>query len=337
MEEEKIVETTDPADGSATRTGKNMKIVASAIAVVVLLAGAGGYAYAADKAYGAYEAQVRSAESADARLVKRIDAAGRLAGATKTSDVLDKTVLDSLARSLNAGEAQRGVNTSSVNRWLLWQVLSARDAAADDAAEADKAVAAIGKAMSGVEASKTAKQVKDAKTALGKAITGAEKLYKDSEGKVQDDKTRVSLKTAIDNAKKTRDSGKADVKALTGADTALAKALDAVNGSVKAKSEADAKAQAAQAASQGSSNGSGSYSGSAYSNGGYSGSSYSNTGSSYSEGMGSYNSYTPAQKTTPKQSTQQQNNSSSGDDGYFHYESGTCYTDGSDCVEHFAG
>ena len=77
--------------------------------------------------------------------------------------------------------------------------------------------------MRGVEASKTAKQVKDAKDALDKTITDAENLYKDSEGQVSDDKTRESLKTAIDNAKKTSGDKKADVKSLTAANDTLSK------------------------------------------------------------------------------------------------------------------
>ena len=148
--------------------------------------------------------------------------------------------------------------------------------------------------MGKVESSKTAKQVKDAKAALDKTITDAENLYKDSEGKVQDNKTRESLKTAIDNAKKTSGDKKADVKSLTAANDTLSKAVKAVNDSKNAKAQADAQKQAqeqaqqAQAQAQSVGTPSGGYSGYAYPNvgGSYSGRasqsapSYSNTGSS---------------------------------------------------------
>lgn len=158
--------------------------------------------------------------------------------------------------------------------------------------EANDSINAIGKAMRGVEASKTAKQVKDAKDALDKTITDAENLCKDSEGKVQDDKTRESLKTAIDNAKKTSGDKKADVKSLTASNDTLSKAVKAVNDSKNAKAQTDARKQAQEQAQQAQAQSvgtpSGGYSGYAYSNvgGSYSGRtsqsapSYSNTGSS---------------------------------------------------------
>lgn len=111
---------------------------------------------------------------------------------------------------------------------------------------------------------------------------------------MQDNKTRESLKTAIDNAKKTSSDKKADVKSLTAANDTLSKAVKAVNDSKNAKAQADAQKQAqeqaqqAQAQAQSVGTPSGGYSGYAYPNvgGSYSGRasqsapSYSNTGSS---------------------------------------------------------
>lgn len=272
------------------RPRKKTVIIASTIAAIIVLAGVGGYAYASNSAYGSYESRVESAKESDSKLVKKIAEAQSLVKATKESDVLDKTVLDSLNKSLKVGESRKGVPASShAAKWNLWSVSKAKTIVSNDMAEANDSINAIGKAMRGVESSKTAKQVKDAKDALDKTITDAENLYKDSEGKVQDDKTRESLKTAIDNAKKSSGDKKADVKSLTAANDTLSKAVKSVNDSKNAKAQADAQKQAQeQAQVQAQSNGASSetYSNSGYSN---SGGSYSNNGGgSYSGGSSQY-------------------------------------------------
>lgn len=276
------------------KNGKKRTVIIATVAAVVVFAGVGGYAYASSSAYGSYESRVESAKEADSKLVKKIAEAESLVKATKESDVLDKATLTSLNKSLKAGESRKGVPASShAAKWNLWSVSKAKTIVSNDMTEADDSINAIGKAMRGVEASKTAKQVKDAKDALDKTVESAESLYKDSEGKVQDDKTRESLKTAIDNAKKTSGDKKADVKSLTAANDALSKAVKSVNDSKDAKAQADAQnqaqeqAQAQQSQSQYVGTSSGGYSGSAYPNvgGSYSGGtsqstpSYSNTGS----------------------------------------------------------
>lgn len=273
------------------RPRKKTIIIASTIAAIVALAGVGGYAYASNSAYDSYGSRVESAKESDSKLAKKIAEAQSLVKATKESDVLDRAVLDSLSKSVKTGETRKGVPVSAhAAKWNLWSVSKAKAIISNDMTEANDSINAIGKAMGKVEASKTAKQVKDAKDALDKTITDAESLYKDSEGKVQDDKTRESLKTAIDNAKKTSGDKKADVKSLTAANDTLSKAVKAVNDSKNAKAQADAQNQAQEQAQQAQSVGtpSGGYSSYAYPNvgGSYSGRasqsapSYSNTGSS---------------------------------------------------------
>lgn len=194
--------------------------------------------------------------------------------------MLDKTTLTSLTKSVKTGEALKGVPaTSHAAKWNLWGTTKANTIVADDITEANDSIDAINKAISNVNKSKTAKQVKDAKATLDKTVKSAETLYKDSEGKVQDDKTRASLKTSIDNAKKTSGNKKADVKTLTAANDGLVKAVKAVNDSKNAKAQADAQKQAqeqAQTQSAGTSSGT------------YSNSGYSNTGGSYSNGSSQY-------------------------------------------------
>ena len=272
------------------KSGKRRTIIIAAVAAVVVFAGVGGYAYASNAAYDSYASRVESAKESDSKLAKKIAEAQSLVKATKESDVLDKTTLTSLNKSLKTGESRKGVPVSAhAVKWNLWSVSKANASVSNDMTEANDSINAIGKAMGKVEASKTAKQVKDAKDALDKTITDAENLYEDSEGKVQDDKTRESLKTAIDNAKKTSSGKKADVKSLTAAKDTLSKAVKSVNDSKNAKAQADAQNQAQeQAQVQVQSNGASSetYSNSGYSN---SGGSYSNNGGgSYSGGSGQY-------------------------------------------------
>lgn len=233
------------------KNGKKRTVIIATVAAVVVFAGVGGYAYASNSAYDSYASRVESAKESDSKLVKKIAEAQSLVKATKESDVLDKTVLASLNKSLKVGESRKGVPASShAVKWNLWSVSKANASVSNDMTEANDSINAIGKAMGKVEASKTAKQVKDAKDALDKTVESAESLYKDSEGKVQDNKTRESLKTAIDTAKKTVDDKKSDVKTLNAQKDAVSKAVKSVNDSKTAKEQADAEAKAEEAARQ---------------------------------------------------------------------------------------
>lgn len=310
------VETAQDEDKEATssvkRVKKSVKITAYIIAAIVVLGGAGGgYAYAVNKAYEAYESQVESAKAIDSKLVKKVESARQLAKATKDTDVLDKAVLDSLNASVKTGEAQKGSpKAEDVNKWMLWDVSKAKATVADDISTATKAISSIDAAMGKVESSKTAKQVKDAKDTLNKTLADAETLYKDSEGKVQDDKTRESLKTAIDTAKKTVDNKKSDVKALNAQKDTVANAVKSVNDSKTAKEQADmeakAKAEAEEAARQAAQQQSQAQTQT------YSNTNYNRTNS----GTSTYNAPTQqaqAQQSTPQQGqTPQNGNSNSG-------------------------
>lgn len=274
---------------ASEKSGKKRTIIIAAVAAVVVFAGVGGYAYASNSAYGSYESRVESAKESDSKLVKKIAEAQSLVKATKESDVLDKAVLDSLSKSVKTGETRKGIpDIGNVGRWNLWSVSKANASVSNDMTEANDSINSISKAMGKVEASKTAKQVKDARSTLDKTISDAETLYKDSEGKVQDNKTRESLKTAIDTAKKTVDDKKSDVKTLNAQKDAVSKAVKSVNDSKTAKEQADAEAKAKAEAeqSQASSTGSsGMYSNSNTYSGGNG--SYSNTGYSSSNGSNS--------------------------------------------------
>lgn len=251
MQETTILSPNENDEGNAKKPAKKTIIVSTIAAVVVLAGVGGGYAYASNTTYDSYESQLESAKEADSKLVKTLAEARTLVKATKETDVLDKTMLDSLTKSIKTGDALKGVPTTShATKWNLWGTTKANTIVADDNTEANDSIDAINKAMRKVNKSKTDKQVKDARSTLDKTISDAETLYKDSEGKVQDNKTRESLKTAIDTAKKTVDDKKSDVKTLNAQKDAVSKAVKSVNDSKTAKEQADAEAKAEEAARQ---------------------------------------------------------------------------------------
>lgn len=319
-------------DGEEATSGEkhikpSVKITVIAVAALVVFGCAGGdYTYASTRAYGDYEAQVKSAKTIDAKLVKKVESAQQLAKATKDTDVLDKTVLDSLNASVKSGEAQKGSpKAEDVNKWMLWDVSKAKTTVADDISAATKAISSIDAAMGKVDASKTAKQVKDAKDALNKTVSDAETLYKDSEGKVADDKTRESLKAAIDTAKKTSDDKKSDVKALNAQKDAVSKAVTGVNDSKTAKEQADAEAKAKAEAEEAARQAAQQQSQAQTQN--YSNTNYNRTNS----GTSTYSAPTQqaqTQQSAPQQS-QTQNNSSSSSSGYANF-CGTVDTSGNE-------
>ena len=239
MQETTILNPNENDEGNAKKPAKKTIIVSTIAAVVVLAGVGGGYAYASNTTYDSYESQLESAKEADSKLVKTLAEARTLVKATKETDVLDKTMLDSLTKSIKTGDALKGVPTTShATKWNLWGTTKANTIVADDNTEANDSIDAINKAMRKVNKSKTDKQVKDARSTLDKTISDAETLYKDSEGKVQDNKTRESLKTAIDTAKKTVDDKKSDVKTLNAQKDAVSKAVKSVNDSKTAKEQA---------------------------------------------------------------------------------------------------
>ena len=151
---------------------------------------------------------------------------------------------------------------------------------ASDKTSLDKATA---------KADKTARSVKaDAKTLqaavravesskLDKTVADADGLYRATEGKVQDDKTRDALKQAI--AKRDADAIAKAVKAVNDSKTAKDQADAEAAAKAQAEQEAAAQAAAAQQAQR-------SYSYGSYSSGGWSGSAggRSYSGGSYSGG-----------------------------------------------------
>lgn len=271
MEEKNTVPAAIPPAGTEdipTRKDRRPIIIAVAAVTATVLA-VGGVC-----GYRAYEhRRVSLARQACASAVadqsKAVDSYRTLLGADATTAALktdvkavkDAKTLDALKRAVGA-EPPAMVKCDASDKTGLDEAT----AKADKTARSVKADAkTLRAAVRSVESSK-----------LDKTVADADGLYRATEGKVQDDKTRDALKQAI--AKRDAD--------------AIAKAVRAVNDSKTAKDQADAeaaaKAQAEQeaAAQQAQQQAQRSYSYGSYSSGGWSGSAggRSYSGGSYSGG-----------------------------------------------------
>lgn len=262
--------TSDAVKDHPAGTGRNGKRVivgvAAAVAVVLAVGGVCGYRAWEDHRVSVARGACGSAVAAQK---KAVDSYRTLLGADATTAALktdvkavkDGKTLDALKRAVGA-ETPAMVKCDASDKTGLDEAT----AKADKTARSVKADAkTLQAAVRAVESSK-----------LDKTVDDADGLYRATEGKVQDDKTRDALKQAI--AKRDAD--------------AIAKAVRAVNDSKTAKDQADAeaaaKAQAEQeaAAQQAQQQAQRSYSYGSYSSGGWSGSAggRSYSGGSYSGG-----------------------------------------------------
>lgn len=280
------------------RKNRRPIIVGVAIVAVAALAIGGVCGY---RAYEGHQVSVarQACRSAVADQTKAVKAYKTLLGSddtvaalkTDVKSVKDARTVDTLAKAAETElPAMARCDASTV---------SDLDAAAAKADKASKAVKTDSKAL------ETAAKAVEA-SRLDKTVADSEALYKATDGKVQDDKTREALKQAI--AKRDAD--------------AIAKAVKAVNDSKTAKERADAeaaaKAQAEQEAaaqqqpqSQTATTGSSTWSGGTYANGGGSTRVYTNNGG------GTY--HAPQQQPTyqaPQQSQQPSNNGNGGGQPY---------------------
>ena len=274
-----------PVDGTVPAGRKNRRPVVigvAAVAAVALVAG-GVCGY---RAYENHRVSVarQACQSAVTDLGKTVKSYKALLGADATTAAL-KTDATSVkdAKTLDALKQAAGAETPAMVK-----------CDASDKTGLDEATA---------KADKTARSVKaDAKTLqaavravesskLDKTVDDADGLYRATEGKVQDDKTRDALKQAI--AKRDADAIAKAVKAVNDSKTAKDQADDEAAAKAQAEQEAAAKAQAEQeaaaqaaAAQQTQQQAQRSYSYGSYSSGGWSGSAggRSYSGGSYSGG-----------------------------------------------------
>ena len=295
-EEDETKDGAGPVRHRRSHRRRNIAIASVIAAVVVLAGGAGGYAYAASNVQKGVDAAQANAQAVDQKLTAKIGDAQELLDGTEEEQVADAQTLTALSDTIDKAQAQTGVTDTGANRWLIWQEMDAQAAYDADSADASDAMSRLDKAMDAVTGSVDAKTLADAKAALQSSVDSADKTYTDSDGKVQDNATRDSLKTVLDAAKKVlNDDSVTTAKEYTDQKTAVDNAVKTVNDSITAKEQADAEAkakaeaEAAAAASSAASSSGYSDSGSSY----YGGSTGSSPTPSYSGNTGgSNNGYT---------------------------------------------
>ena len=258
-------EATDMAEPEGPhRSRRTVAVVAVVCVAALAVAGAVGCkawsdhetAVAAKDCRSASEAYRKAADSYNGL----VDGDAATASQITAKQVKDTTTVDGLAEALKAAEPKVVACTADTKAGYETKAASIAKNTAWYRNHGRSLKAAVGR----VNASK-----------LDKAIDDANQLYKDSDGKVADAKTRDELKRAIAAKDETR----------------IAKAVKAVDDSVEAKRKADeeaarkkATAEAAAAQAQQS------YSGGSYSNTDGSQSYSSNNGGSSSGSAGSSNS-----------------------------------------------
>lgn len=275
----------DPAsDGEGGKARAWVRPLAIAVgAVLVLAAAGGGYAYAAWNVGKGVDAAASYASSEDTVLSAALKDAKELLESIGEGQVADSTTLDALSEAVKTAEGERGVDVTAPNRLLVWALLDAQDAYDTDAEHAAEARKALDRAVEAVESSVDEQTVNQAKATLQGKVDTAGQLLTDSDGQVQDDATRETLRQAIDQANALLGDDSASVDDLDQVGKAIDDATTGVNDSMKAKQDADAQAAAeaaaaaaaAQAAQQAQQSYTPSYSG-GYSNssGGYTGGGY---------------------------------------------------------------
>ena len=276
-----------PVDGTVPAGRKNRRPVVigvAAVAAVALVAG-GVCGY---RAYENHRVSVarQACQSAVTDLGKTVKSYKALLGADATTAALktdatgvkDAKTLDALKQAVGA-ETPAMVKCDASGK----AGLDAAAAKADKTAKGVKAAAkALDSAVKAVESSK-----------LDKTVADADGLYKATEGKVQDDKTRASLLDAI--KKRDADAIAKAVKVVNDSKTAKEKADAEAAAKAQAEQEAAAQAAAAQQAQQ-QAQAQRSYSYGSYSSGGWSGSAggQSYSGGSQGQGGGSPSGNSPA-------------------------------------------
>lgn len=279
--------TSDAVKDHPAGTGRNGKRVivgvAAAVAVVLAVGGVCGYRAWEDHRVSVARGACGSAVAAQK---KAVDSYRTLLGADATTAALktdvkavkDGKTLDALKRAVGA-ETPAMVKCDASDKTGLDEAT----AKADKTARSVKADAkTLQAAVRAVESSK-----------LDKTVDDADGLYRATEGKVQDDKTRASLLDAI--KKRDADAIAKAVKVVNDSKTAKEKADAEAAAKAQAEQEAAAQAAAAQQAQQ-QAQAQRSYSYGSYSSGGWSGSAsgQSYSGGSYSGGSPSGNSPAPS-------------------------------------------
>ena len=241
----------DPTNGEHKPRPKWLvPVVAAGVVVVLVAAGFGGWKMYESRQHESamadctqsVKAMQSSAKSAQATVGRYREAAG-----IQADQVQDAKTVDAMHRTIKTAggiKPQVVVCDASMSTSDLHAATSKARRTTDHLKAIDRDYAKAGKA---VVASRDAKILEDAKSALAGKKDEAARLLGDSDGKVADNATRDALQKAIDQAGGVK-GGKA--KDYQDAASALQSAVDQVNASMQAKSQADQQAAAQQQAAQ---------------------------------------------------------------------------------------
>ncbi|MBI0142246.1 hypothetical protein H3V02_03510 [Bifidobacterium sp. W8106] len=226
-------------------------VVVAVVVAVVVVAGLVGWRVVGNRRHDeAFESCSRAVKTLqDKTGPDRLEQYREAAG-IKTDQVKDAKTVVAMARSVKDAEGLR----QPTIRCKASMSTGDLNATADQARKIDGKYAAVARAAKAVTASRDAKTLDDARTALDGKKGEAARLLADSDGKVADNATRDGLQQVIDQAGQVKGD---QAKAYRDAAAALQAVIDRVNASMQAKSQADqqaaaqaAQAQAAQQASQ---------------------------------------------------------------------------------------
>ena len=229
-----------------TRPKRLVPVIAAMAAAVAVVAGLVGWRVVGNRRHdSALDSCNRAVKTLRGKTGSDHMAQYREAAGIKSDQVKDASTVVAMARSVKNAE---GLKQPAIQCKASMST-GDLDALAGQARKLDGRFAAVARAARGVVASRDAKVLDDARSALGGKKDEASKLLADSDGKVADNATRDGLQQAIDQAGRVKGD---EAKAYQDAANALQAAIDRVNASIQAKSQADQQAaeQAAQAQAQ---------------------------------------------------------------------------------------
>lgn len=172
--------------------------------------------------------------------------------ASKITDkqVADATVVSQLKTAMTGNSIKDRIDCSTTTDTNGLQQVAEQNRTIADAYK--KQTTTLSTMVKTVMDSQQKKTLLDTQTILNSKLEEARKLLTDSDGKVQDDKTRTTLSDAINNATKNKTS--TNIDQLNKLINTLTTAIQTVNDSVTAKQQADEEArkqaEAAQQAAQ---------------------------------------------------------------------------------------
>ena len=221
-----------PEGGGAPSGGMRprwlLPLVVAVVVVVVVVAGLVGWRVVENRRHGAALGSCSRAvktlqdKTGSDRLAQYREAAG-----IKADQVKDASTVVAMARSVKDAE---GIKEPTV-RCKASMSTGDLNEAADQARKIDGRYAAVARAAKAVLASRDAKALDDARTALDGKKGEASRLLADSDGKVADNATRDGLQQAIDQAGQAKGD---QANACRDAVGALQAAIDRVNASMQA-------------------------------------------------------------------------------------------------------